>query len=869
MANVKGSNSTNKMTVKPTGNPVTYSVRTDVNNNKIVTNASKETNTFAIKDNMSEYYARLSESFACGNGIINGVDYSSKYYASLSKEHAETAEEQKNAAIEAMDSFDSDVQAAKADIEQTRLNSIDSVNVLYDSILEGVESARTNAIESLDQETENNKQEINALADVIKDNADSIINRVGLNMFDTVLKDHVLTYEESKGLALQGTWVYKEAIAGERYGYPDFYNTCVKEFKESTTATENNITVTGTIANNNGVISGFSADNYAILPDTPDGVNSFEIFFKCTTGADFTNNQLLYGQSSNTNYATPQLQLGGATKQIWCGVSVDGATWTTVCSKSDIIEPNTTYYSKLVWNNKVVKLYVSTTKDITEQHLVGSNTLDNLTWSIPLGLGFDQNPGNGAWLGNIDLNECYIDINGSRWWDGVRLRRHSNGHYYYPISAKATIDSRFNSNGAAWYYGIDEVNERIFMPRNNWFMQMASNSVGSFTDAGLPNITGEITPANDSDDTIQGSCTGAFYRKSSEQKGGVATDYSKGGTYGIGINASRSSTVYGKSTTVQPKSVKQLLYICVGNQVQDNSWVNVIEQVKNGAKEIDDERIKALNNIETDRASAVTSVNTAYNSAMKTLQAVGPVLQTGSTMTGPLIIKTASNPALNYHCGRFDLTTNPDSTVSAGLTISDKAGTRIGMLECQQMANGSKHTSINTMYTKEDGTKAYASIQVGYDVNGNAYTSAPTPAAGDNSTKIATTAFVKQAADGQWVKVTPKVLSSATAVGTYTIDLSSTLTTTGCQHEVLLALRGTQGSDSWTVGRIFVTSSLVAEHSYANVMSTGSDKYQDDEFATGIVPVGTDRKIYMNIRDLGYSTVNLVLFAYRRLGTNK
>lgn len=58
-----------------------------------------------------------------------------------------------------------------------------------------------------------------------------------LQMFDTVLKDHILTFEESQGLALQGTYVYKEAISGSRYGYPDFYAKCLDE-KETATATE-------------------------------------------------------------------------------------------------------------------------------------------------------------------------------------------------------------------------------------------------------------------------------------------------------------------------------------------------------------------------------------------------------------------------------------------------------------------------------------------------------------------------------------------------------------------------------------------------------------------------------------------------------
>lgn len=74
--------------------------------------------------------------------------------------------------------------------------------------------------------------------------SDKISGGTGLQMFDTILKDHVLTYEETKGLALQGTYVYKEALAGSRYGYPDFYNRVVEEFNEATSTEEvNGITI--------------------------------------------------------------------------------------------------------------------------------------------------------------------------------------------------------------------------------------------------------------------------------------------------------------------------------------------------------------------------------------------------------------------------------------------------------------------------------------------------------------------------------------------------------------------------------------------------------------------------------------------------
>lgn len=63
-------------------------------------------------------------------------------------------------------------------------------------------------------------------------------------LFDYKLSDHILSYEESKGWALQGTYVYKEAIAGSRYGYPNFYTKCLEEYNEaSTTETVNGITV--------------------------------------------------------------------------------------------------------------------------------------------------------------------------------------------------------------------------------------------------------------------------------------------------------------------------------------------------------------------------------------------------------------------------------------------------------------------------------------------------------------------------------------------------------------------------------------------------------------------------------------------------
>lgn len=226
---------------------------------------------------------------------------------------------------------------------------------------------------------------------------------VGLNtfsLFDTKVSDRILLGEDSKGWALQGTYVYREAIAGSRYGYPDFYNKCLEE-KESATITE--------------------------------------------------------------------VALGDTT----------------------------------------ITMYVN-----------------------------------------------------------------ANGHQYYDIANKDIVDAFFETMGSAWFYGIDIENERIFLPRNNWFDQATGevSDVGQSVAAGLPNITGSFYNANNQDHMTTAS--GAF--ASTTVHGNAGAKYGNWGS-STTFDASRSSSVYGNSDTVQPNAVKKLLYICVGNTESQSTITDVVE----------------------------------------------------------------------------------------------------------------------------------------------------------------------------------------------------------------------------------------------------------------------------------------------------
>ena len=97
---------------------------------------------------------------------------------------------------------------------------------------------------------------------------------------------------------------------------------------------------------------------------------------------------------------------------------------------------------------------------------------------------------------------------------------------------------------------------------------------------------------------------------------------------------------------------------------------------------------------------------------------------------------------------------------------------RIGLLEVQYDTDNAVHMRMQAINsTSADNTNA-CTISCNVDSSGNFYTYAPTPAASDNSSKIATTAFVNNrlpCASGTW---TPVLKGSSTA-GAFTYTAQS------------------------------------------------------------------------------------------------
>ena len=119
-----------------------------------------------------------------------------------------------------------------------------------------------------------------------------------------------------------------------------------------------------------------------------------------------------------------------------------------------------------------------------------------------------------------------------------------------PVS-RSTYAALFSVIGTK--YGAGDGSSTFNLPNlHHRFLEgtTTTSEVGSSVQAGLPNITGK--PA------LQGanSFEGAFYKSTSTSNSNVCGDWS--GAYGIVFDATRSNSIFGKSSGVQPNSLRLL-----------------------------------------------------------------------------------------------------------------------------------------------------------------------------------------------------------------------------------------------------------------------------------------------------------------------
>lgn len=149
----------------------------------------------------------------------------------------------------------------------------------------------------------------------------------------------------------------------------------------------------------------------------------------------------------------------------------------------------------------------------------------------------------------------------------------ADGHKLVLPDQESNVMAIYNATGVAWYYIIDTTNQRFKLPRTKFGFTGIRSGVGNYVEAGLPNITGTISMRDSATLNSSGAWTtktGAF--KSNTGNYSIIQASASGGwgprQGNINFKASDSDSIYGNSTTVQPKATEMYLYFYVGNFTQ-------------------------------------------------------------------------------------------------------------------------------------------------------------------------------------------------------------------------------------------------------------------------------------------------------------
>lgn len=186
-----------------------------------------------------------------------------------------------------------------------------------------------------------------------------------------------------------------------------------------------NALLLGNLKNENGVLSGFDAESFAILNGKiPNGYPNAEIVIGFTTGDDVTTKQALFDTCGENKYGGWGLYIEGTYLKLSRGKG-GSSSWLTAALTNFVLEPNTKYYFKLEHpNSKYLISSISTDNGVTyttiknEYTSTTSDPYRAMQGMITLGC-INSSEQIGAFLGTFDLHDNYIKVGDTIIWKGL------------------------------------------------------------------------------------------------------------------------------------------------------------------------------------------------------------------------------------------------------------------------------------------------------------------------------------------------------------------------------------------------------------------------------------------------------------------
>ena len=365
-------------------------------------------------------------------------------------------------------------------------------------------------------------------------------SKSGFNLFDTKITDHILEGKEAKGWALQGTYVTKDL-------YPDFYERCLEEY-------------------NDGLESNSQPWQQPVLSSDVTQANEGEIV--CTASSFYQNENCfpycaLDGVKSGNNANYGRFVILN-TKTGWWQVKfpyklkITGLKYYAPYSSSaeNLIATTGRFYTS---SEKITPIgdEINATTNWQEIDVANIPTEGIITDTIYFDI---TNSGGYGGIGELEITAIKINT----------IVTNHNGHKFYPISLKPQIDEIYETYGIADFYGIDEENERIFLPRNKYFaIQGVAPVVGNGMTLGLTNGTVNYGLQYNSGGTIDYLYGQSFYGKPVGTLN--ATEHNQTGNFTMGITTDPEKS--GIEAHLEPNESKYLYY-CVGNTVINEAEID-------------------------------------------------------------------------------------------------------------------------------------------------------------------------------------------------------------------------------------------------------------------------------------------------------
>lgn len=258
-----------------------------------------------------------------------------------------------------------------------------------------------------------------------------------------------------------------------------------------------------------------------------------------------------------------------------------------------------------------------------------ANASSNVTIDVDAGGGSSRN------IGEIVASTIPLTDAGLHLLDGALIQRASYSDFVDYIASIYSANANYFCSESDWQtsvtnYGVcgkfvyNSTNNTVRLPKITGFVEGASGTatLGDVTEAGLPNITAGTRIGDISGVSYPYAVTGpwgAFYSSESNRVANVGTNSVTGYDQVLNLDASRSSSIYGNSSTVQPQTIKVLYYIVIATSTKTDIQVDIDEIATdlNGKADID------LNNLSVGLANTIcTTPATTTSTASSATPAV-------------------------------------------------------------------------------------------------------------------------------------------------------------------------------------------------------------------------------------------------------